>query len=349
MKFYVWKRDMRDMNKILGCLIGGAAGDALGYAIEFDTEKTIFSRYGASGITEYSLVDGKAIVSDDTQMTLFTAEGIHLAADPMNYTDYINGMFDAYQEWLHTQTSGRKGRKKNLWLTDIRELNERRAPGITCLNALESGVFGNIYEPINNSKGCGGVMRVAPIGLYYSPDEIDWQEIDLRGAQAAALTHGHPLGYISAAGLVHIVNLAMYRPKMSILQIMQDMIEKVPALFMDTNPADSVVFKRLMQKAVDLATDHDIIDDLDAIHQLGEGWIGEEALAIAVYCALKHADSFDAAIIASVNHNGDSDSTGAITGNILGAYLGMDAIPAKYTEKLELIDVIKKVAANLAK
>lgn len=349
MIFHVWKRDMRDMNKILGCLIGGAAGDALGYAIEFDKENTIFSRYGASGITEYSLVDGKAIVSDDTQMTLFTAEGIHLAADPMNYTDYINGMFDAYQEWLHTQTSGRKGRKKNLWLTDIRELNERRAPGITCLNALESGVFGNIYEPINNSKGCGGVMRVAPIGLYYSPDEIDWQEIDLRGAQAAALTHGHPLGYISAAGLVHIVNLAMYRPKMSILQIMQDMIEKVPALFMDTNPADSVVFKRLMQKAVDLATDHDIIDDLDAIHQLGEGWIGEEALAIAVYCALKHADSFDAAIIASVNHNGDSDSTGAITGNILGAYLGMDAIPAKYTEKLELIDVIKKVAANLAK
>ena len=337
------------MNKILGCLIGGAAGDALGYAIEFDKENTIFSRYGASGITEYSLVDGKAIVSDDTQMTLFTAEGIHLAADPMNYTDYINGMFDAYQEWLHTQTSGRKGRKKKLWLTDIRELNERRAPGIPCLNAIESGVIGNIYEPINNSKGCGGVMRVAPIGLYYSPDEIDWQEIDLRGAQAAALTHGHPLGYISAAGLVHIVNLAMYRPKMSILQIMQDMIEKVPALFMDTNPADSEIFKKLMKKAVDLATDHDIIDDLDAIHQLGEGWIGEEALAIAVYCALKHADSFDAAIIASVNHNGDSDSTGAITGNILGAYLGMDAIPAKYTEKLELIDVIKKVAANLAK
>ena len=346
MIFHVWKIDMRDMNKILGCLIGGAAGDALGYAIEFDKENTIFSRYGASGITKYSLVDGKAIVSDDTQMTLFTAEGIHLAADPMNYTDYINGMFDAYQEWLHTQTSGRK---KNLWLTDIRELNERRAPGITCLNALESGVFGNIYEPINNSKGCGGVMRVAPIGLYYSPDEIDWQEIDLRGAQAAALTHGHPLGYISAAGLVHIVNLAMYRPKMSILQIMQDMIEKVPALFMDTNPADSEIFKKLMKKAVDLATDHDIIDDLDAIHQLGEGWIGEEALAIAVYCALKHADNFDAAIIASVNHNGDSDSTGAITGNILGAYLGMDAIPAKYTEKLELIDVIKKVAANLAK
>lgn len=334
---------------ILGCLIGGAAGDALGYAIEFNREDWIFSRYGSAGITEYELTNGKALISDDTQMTLFTAEGILLAKNPMNYTAYISGMFDAYQEWLRTQRFSRKVRKNRLWLADIKELNDRRAPGITCLNALERGEFGSIYEPINNSKGCGGVMRVAPIGLYYSPDEMEWQEIDTRGAQAAALTHGHPLGYISAAGLVHIVNLAMYRPEMSLLQIMEDMIEKVPVLFMDDDPEECEIFKNLMRKAVDLATDNDITDDLDAIHQLGEGWIGEEALAIAVYCALKHDNDFDAAIISSVNHNGDSDSTGAIAGNILGTYLGIDAIPDKYTENLELIDIIRKVAENLSK
>lgn len=334
---------------ILGCLIGGAAGDALGYAIEFNREDWIFSRYGSAGITEYELTNGKALISDDTQMTLFTAEGILLAKNPMNYTAYISGMFDAYQEWLRTQRFSRKVRKNRLWLADIKELNDRRAPGITCLNALERGEFGSIYEPINNSKGCGGVMRVAPIGLYYSPDEMEWQEIDTRGAQAAALTHGHPLGYISAAGLVHIVNLAMYRPEMSLLQIMEDMIEKVPVLFMDDDPEECEIFKNLMRKAVDLATDNDITDDLDAIHQLGEGWIGEEALAIAVYCALKHDNDFDAAMISSVNHNGDSDSTGAIAGNILGTYLGIDAIPDKYTENLELIDIIRKVAENLSK
>ena len=334
---------------ILGCLIGGAAGDALGYAVEFNREDWIFSRYGSAGITEYELTNGKALISDDTQMTLFTAEGILLAKNPMNYTAYISGMFDAYQEWLRTQRFSRKVRKNRLWLADIKELNDRRAPGITCLNVLERGEFGSIYEPINNSKGCGGVMRVAPIGLYYSPDEMEWQEIDTRGAQAAALTHGHPLGYISAAGLVHIVNLAMYRPEMSLLQIMEDMIEKVPVLFMDDDPEECEIFKNLMRKAVDLATDNDITDDLDAIHQLGEGWIGEEALAIAVYCALKHDNDFDAAIISSVNHNGDSDSTGAIAGNILGTYLGIDAIPDKYTENLELIDIIRKVAENLSK
>lgn len=335
---------MKDYGKISGCLIGGAAGDALGYAVEFDRENIIFSRYGKPGIQEYDLIDGKAIISDDTQMTLFTAEGILLADDPYNYQDYIQGVYQAYREWLSTQEKNQTI-VKQIWLTDIPELNKRRAPGITCLNALRCGAFGSIYEPINHSKGCGGVMRVAPIGLYYSPEKLSLDEIDSMGAQAAALTHGHPLGYISAAGLVHIVNMAVYQPDKTLLQIVHDMIENVPQLFKADDPEDCVIFETLMKKAVELSLSD--IPDLEAIHQLGEGWIGEEALAIAVYCALKHEHDFNAAMIASVNHKGDSDSTGAIAGNILGAYLGIEGIPQKYTENLELKEVIEQVARNL--
>lgn len=335
---------MKNYQRILGCLIGGAAGDALGYAVEFDRESTIFARYGTPGIRKYVLVDGKAIFSDDTQMTLFTAEGILLAEDPYNDQAYIQGMYQAYQEWLYTQEKECKVVKK-IWLTNIPELKEERAPGITCLNALRSGVLGSVSEPINHSKGCGGVMRVAPIGLFYPPEKLSIDDIDWMGAQAAALTHGHPLGYIPAAGLVHIVNRAMYWPEMNLFQIVNDMIEKVPALFMKKNPEDSRFFETLMKKAVDLAKTE--ISDLDAIHQLGEGWVGEEALAIAVYCALKHENNFDEALIAAVNHNGDSDSTGAITGNILGTYLGIEEIPEKYISNLELREVIEKVAKHL--
>ena len=46
---------MRDIDKFRGCLVGGAAGDALGYAVEFLREEQIFSKYGDKGITEYSL------------------------------------------------------------------------------------------------------------------------------------------------------------------------------------------------------------------------------------------------------------------------------------------------------
>ena len=129
---------------------GGAAGDALGYAVEFDREKTIFSKYGKEGIREYELIKGKALVSDDTQMTLFTAAGLLLAKDHFDYTDFITGIYEAYQEWLITQDRflGKKKLKTATWLCDVPEMNARRAPGLTCLNALRNEYMGGVYDPV---------------------------------------------------------------------------------------------------------------------------------------------------------------------------------------------------------
>lgn len=69
---------MKNIDKYRGCLIGGATGDALGYAVEFLDRTTILNRYGEKGITEYDLIKGIAEISDDTQMTLFTANGLLL-------------------------------------------------------------------------------------------------------------------------------------------------------------------------------------------------------------------------------------------------------------------------------
>ena len=88
-------------------------------------------------------------------------------------------------------------------------------------------------------------------------------------------------------------------------------------------------------------------DDLDNIHKLGEGWVAEEALGIALYCALKYQNDFSKALQVSVNHKGDSDSTGAVTGNILGALIGFDAIEDKWKNNLELYDVIIDMADDM--
>ena len=85
----------------------------------------------------------------------------------------------------------------------------------------------------------------------------------------------------------------------------------------------------------------------ECIRELGEGWVAEETLAIAIFCALRYKHSFEQAICAAVNHGGDSDSTGAVAGNILGAYHGYSALPQKYIEKLELKDVILEIADDL--
>jgi ADP-ribosylglycohydrolase len=87
--------------------------------------------------------------------------------------------------------------------------------------------------------------------------------------------------------------------------------------------------------------------DLANIISLGEGWVGDEALAIALYCCLRHFDCFEDALIASVNHGGDSDSTGAVTGNILGAAVGYEAIPQFFKNDLEMHDLILHMADDL--
>ena len=230
------------------------------------------------------------------------------------------------------------------WLANFDEFYHRRAPGTTCMTALKRGGTGTLEEPINNSKGCGGVMRVAPIGLYFCGKE-SWTEekVDLAGAKAAAITHGHELGYIPAAALVHIVRALASGKHTEILPAVQDMLETVPKLFPAAEQME--YFLALMQEAVDLSQSG--TDDTESIHILGKGWVAEETLAIAVYCALKYPHNFEKAVTAAVNHNGDSDSTGAVTGNILGAFLGVDAIPDHYLENLELRDIIEEVAEDL--
>ena len=163
------------------------------------------------------------------------------------------------------------------------------------------------------------------------------------GAEAAAITHGHELGWLPAAVLVHIIRHLVENEGESILAAVQDARFTLPDVYPEAEKMD--VLQALLQKAIDLSKTE--LDDLEAIRQLGQGWVGEEALAIAVYCALQHPDSFEDAIVAAVNHSGDSDSTGAIAGNIMGTALGLQAIPEKYLEKLELRDVILELADDL--
>ena len=336
-------QEERERGKILGSLIGGAAGDALGYTVEFSRYSGIVQRYGKGGIESYEIdrQRGKAIISDDTQMTLFTAEAL-LKSDG----DYVDNIYHSYLNWLETQRTSFDGRGEHpeSTLMNRRELFSLRAPGNTCLSALSSGIMGTVTNPINSSKGCGGVMRVAPIAFLNS---MDADECDKLAAKAAAITHGHPLGYLPAALLVHIVHKAIYEEdeKRSLRNIIDESMIEFEESFSGAPYLDDLM--ALVRKAVLLSENKE--SDVQNIRALGEGWVAEETLAIAVYCALRYPKDFSKALVASVNHDGDSDSTGAVTGNILGAYLGEEKIDKKWEDSLELYDVIRDFAHRLRK
>lgn len=337
------------LDRILGCMAGGAVGDALGNPVEFMDIHSIRKRYGKQGIIRYERDDaGMAVITDDTQMSLFTANGLLYGCtqEAMNNSstktirNYIAG---AYLEWYETQT-GKKKTYKACWIRVIPELNNRRAPGSTCMMSLQSIHKGK--DVMNNSKGCGGVMRVAPIALYpYQKDGSaqSAQEIAHIGAEAAEITHKHLLAIYPSAMLVHLIYRIINNPPDTIT--LEEIVEEALVVHAKDYPLVADYMKDLVYQAIQFSKED--TDDVIAIEKIGGGWTGDEAYAIAVYCALKYRNDFEKAVVAAVNHTGDSDSTGAITGNIMGALLGRKAIPCYYLENLELLPVIEELAHDL--
>ena len=168
---------------------------------------SIRKQFGPLGITEPVFQNGKLIVSDDTQMTLFTLEGLlHCLGNRGGSEEScLESIRLAYLDWLGTQGGGPapKGGVGPTWLAAQPEMLARRAPGNTCISALSTGGRGTISQPINDSKGCGGVMRVAPIGLVR--EAFEPEDTFKLAAAASALTHGHPSGYLSAGMMASVV------------------------------------------------------------------------------------------------------------------------------------------------
>ncbi len=320
----------------IGCLLGGSIGDALGWPVEFRRLIDIRKHYGREGITDLDLVGQKAEITDDTQMTIFTADGL-LKSAIRNFDENENPdmsiVYDSYQTWLGTQY-GRYKANDNGWISNIKDLYANRAPGTTCTGSLHRGIPGSIEKHINESKGCGGVMRVAPAGLMYYKNPEKAFEV---GARCAALTHGSPSAYLPAG--VHSAIIANLINGKGLEESIDDSIEILKG-YKGNEDTLYLLEKAKEYAASDMPTD-------TAIRCLGEGWHGDEAIAISVYCALKSPEDFEKALILAVNHSGDSDSTGAIVGNILGAYLGSDKIPEKWKNSVELSSELKQLALDL--
>ncbi|SDZ85871.1 ADP-ribosylglycohydrolase family protein [Microbulbifer marinus] len=329
-----------------GCLLGGAVGDALGAPVEFLPRADILQTFGLGGITHYAPAYGReGAITDDTQMTLFTAEGLLRAwvrGQVRGIVSCVEVTARAYIRWLQTQgepvpealaSSG----ENDGWLLRQEVLHSRRAPGATCLSALKD--MKSLGMPADNdSKGCGGVMRVAPVGLFnwrrYQGTSV--QETFRLASDLAALTHGHPTGALTAGVLAVVIQvLTDGKTLQRALQEAKNCLRRA-AGHQETLAA--------IENAEHLAAAE--LDHQSAISQLGQGWVAEEALAVSIYCALVATD-FSQGVILAVNHDGDSDSTGSITGNLLGAMLGDSSIPRDWLAALECRDVIQELADDL--
>jgi ADP-ribosylglycohydrolase len=329
-------------DRVVGCLLGGAIGDALGAPVEFLSCSEIERRFGPRGIRTFApAYGGLGRITDDTQMTLFTAEGLIRAQHRLADRGLVNVdavLHRAYLRWFYTQVGDTRGvlwdpeigEDTSGWLLQQDFLHSQRAPGTTCLGALRTGMTGTPDRPLNDSKGCGGVMRVPAVG-FVTADSFDL------GCRAAAITHGHPTGWIAAGAFAKIISDVIGGNSV------RDAVEAAADQCKQVDRAGEVV--AALQGALVLV-DEGREPTPERVEALGGGWVAEEALAISVYSVLSTADPSDALALA-VNHSGDSDSTGSITGNLLGAELGVGWLDADLLGQLEGRAVIEQVANDL--
>ncbi|WP_250284044.1 ADP-ribosylglycohydrolase family protein [Frankia sp. CiP1_Cm_nod2] len=325
-------------DRVRGCLLGGALGDALGAGIEFLSLDEIRRAHGPAGVRGLTAAYGvHAPITDDTQMTLFTAEGLIRASvrgRSKGICHHPTVVWRAYQRWLATQE--RPGPPSDTdsdgWLAGQPLLYARRAPGNACLSGLRMPRMGTPARPANpDSKGCGAVMRSAPFGLLPTGPEAAWE----LAAECAVLTHGHPAGYLAAAAFAWIINVVAdgHTPV--------EAVESALGRLASERAGGKVA--AALRAALTAAADGTPTTP-ERVESLGAGWVAEEALAIAVHCAVAAPADPWTALLAAVNHSGDSDSTGAICGNIVGTMLGEDALPADRLTELEGHTLVRQIA-----
>lgn len=313
---------------VRGCLLGGAIGDALGAPVEFLRLAEIHDLAGSGGVRAYLPYDREhsyGVITDDTQMTLFTVEGLIQAGirrdRGLGLTVAV--LHQAYDNWLSTQLLPAPSSKSHGFLSLQGWLYARRAPGRTCIDALQanrtsdegSQQYGR--QAVNDSKGCGTVMRSAPFGLLPT-DLFTRSQVFAMAAEAAGYTHGHVTAHLASGTFPTLV---------AGLVVGDDIDQALGAALeiLVQHPGHEETLAALNRvQSCDLTR-----PSADQLEALGEGWVAEEALAIALYAALAYAgpDQVLDALSLAVTHSGDSDSTGSICGNLLGALHGDTSLP----------------------
>jgi ADP-ribosylglycohydrolase len=294
-------------------LFGLALGDALGWPTEFHRLAKIKSKYGAMGIQE---PPNPALYTDDTQMTIAVTEGLLDAGLDADIDSQMQAVSKRFIQWKNSPENN-------------------RAPGRTCMagvNRLERGISWR-EAGVPNSKGCGSAMRVATIGYLYQHDETKLREV---AHMSGIITHGHSAAVAASIAGAYLVKLALdgVSPEKFIPRVLK-FCDGISAEF------DHAIVK------VNTALQMD--SEEDALHFLGEGWVGDEAIALAIYCVLRYPDDYVAAVRRGANSDGDSDSIACIAGGILGARLGLEAIPEDWRNRCENKAYLVALAQRMTK
>ncbi|WP_455351183.1 ADP-ribosylglycohydrolase family protein [Streptomyces sp. SYSU K217416] len=338
----VWGRaEQQDFrSRVRGTLLGGAVGDALGAGAADLPFESIRVAHGPEGITDFVPAYGRrGAVTAATQLTLFTVDGL-IRAQVRRDTGAWHPPTDvhrAHLRWAATQRDWGpdERRKDNGWLAREEWLYARRDPSPACLTGLGDEIMGTLDRPKNpTARDAGALVRSAPFGLL-----VGWEPalVLQLAVECAAQTHGHPTAYLSAGALALIVH-GLARG-----ESLDGSVQRALAA-LASRPGHQPVTDALKHA---LGAVRQGMPSPALVESLGDGRVAEDALAIAVYCALVGEDVRHGLRLA-VNHGGASVASGAVCGALLGVLHGETALPPAWLAELEGRGTVLELADDFA-
>lgn len=328
-----------------GCLLGMAVGDAMGYTVDKKSWTEICNDYGPNGLLGYDLVNGSAEITSYTQLTAFACNGILLGATRGHTEKFSRYLALGLREWAKSQQFRGAAEKTFCWLAQVANMRRRSCMDTRMLDALNRDTLGTPEAPVLVSDTPGAITAAVAVGLLYDAQRMDYQKVGRLGAEAVAFTHGDPESFLAGAAVAWIITDILQTPEKPLLQVFQSAAENLRETFCQEFPEAQKV-AALMEKAISFSKDPELTP-LAAISLLG-CTTAAECLAGAVYASVIHPANFDEGMIVAVNHSGRSAAVGALTGAILGAKLGVDALPEFYLESLEQVDVLSELAEDIS-
>ncbi len=288
-------------SRFTGALMGTFVGDALGAPYEGRYWKWIEKRVQKLG----EMMEGRCgIYTDDTQMMIGIAEslvacggfdGADMARRFVENFDPMRGYGGGAFQVISNLTAGQPWDQAGV------------------------GLFGD------GSYGNGSAMRIAPVGVFCHDDEKKLREF---AQLSSTITHTHPLGKQGAMLQAYAVSLA-FRYGLSGDLDARKMVRKLRDFLQE----DAHVFRKKLASVEHLLKENPTLDEV--IRLLGNGITSFESVTTAIYSFLSHPESFEDAVVYAVGLGGDTDTIGAMTGAIAGAYHSYQKIPSRWLDKLE--------------
>ena len=300
---------MLERQRYRGCLLGLAAGDALGTTVEFRQPGNFTPLTDIVGGGPFNLKPGEW--TDDTTMALCLAES--LVEKGFDETHQL----ETYCRWWQHGHLSVKGR-----CFDI---------GIKTSASLGAFLARKTFVPVpaDTSAGNGSIMRLCPVPMRYAANPTQAVEYSPR---SSLTTHGatecvHACGYMGGI----IVGALDGRPKEELLS---PLFSPVPVLF-ETVP--------LTPKIREIANGSFKLKDPPQI--VGSGYV-VKSLEAALWAFHRTSTFRDGALLA-VNLGDDADTTGAVYGQIAGAFYGEGGIPPEWRSVLAMRELIERRADQL--